>query len=102
MAATAVLVLNVASRSAAQNANSNGNPDGKPTCIGCSVDGKTTPRVPDGHPDLGGFWDDQEGGGNNLGTSPQDGSILFDLGGKPGANPRRPATAAAGAATDFT
>jgi hypothetical protein len=100
--AAAAVVLTVASRSAAQNGSSNGTPDGKPTCIGCSVDGKTTPRTPDGHPDLGGFWDDQEGGGNNLGARSQDGSILFDLGGKPGANPRRPATAAAGAATDST
>jgi hypothetical protein len=24
--------------------------------VGCSVDGKTTPRLPDGHPDLNGFW----------------------------------------------
>ncbi|HUI78068.1 MAG TPA: hypothetical protein VLY24_09130 [Bryobacteraceae bacterium] len=28
----------------------------KPGCIGCSADGKTTPRLPDGHPDLNGFW----------------------------------------------
>lgn len=26
-------------------------------CIGCSKDGKTTPRMPDGHPDLSGFYD---------------------------------------------
>src|SRR5262249_8710330 len=29
---------------------------GKPSCIGCSADGKTTPRTSDGHPDLSGFW----------------------------------------------
>jgi hypothetical protein len=28
----------------------------KPGCIGCSVDGQTTPRTADGHPDLNGFW----------------------------------------------
>jgi hypothetical protein len=29
---------------------------GKAACIGCSVDGKTTPRLADGHPDLSGYW----------------------------------------------
>ena len=28
----------------------------KKLCVGCSVDGKTTPRTADGHPDLSGFW----------------------------------------------
>ena len=32
-------------------------PSGEQPCIGCSVDGKATPRTPDGHPDLSGFWD---------------------------------------------
>src|SRR5262249_11431076 len=48
-------------------------------CIGCSVDGKTTPRTADGHPDLNGFY-------NNLAINQQqqferakDGSILFDF-----------------------
>src|SRR5580692_2333331 len=27
-----------------------------PLCPGCSVDGKATPRMPDGHPDLSGYW----------------------------------------------
>src|SRR5262245_9071228 len=25
-------------------------------CLGCSTDGKTTPRSADGHPDLSGYW----------------------------------------------
>jgi hypothetical protein len=28
----------------------------KSPCVGCSVDGKTTPRLADGHPDLNGYW----------------------------------------------
>src|SRR5262249_39091149 len=31
-------------------------PQAKAPCPGCSVDGKTTPRVADGHPDLNGYW----------------------------------------------
>jgi hypothetical protein len=60
-------------------------PTGKITCIGCSVDGKTTPRTPDGHPDLSGFWGGTSGGasglGNNLAGRSADGSVLFDFGG---------------------
>jgi hypothetical protein len=64
----------------------------KPSCIGCSVDGKTTPRTPDGHPDLSGFWNTLNT--NNLYTRSDDGSFLFDFG---GANnrPARPAGTAA-------
>jgi hypothetical protein len=48
-------------------------------CIGCSEDGKTTPRMKDGHPDLSGYWG---GGGNFAGQQferSNDGSILFDF-----------------------
>jgi hypothetical protein len=31
----------------------------KPPCLGCSVDGKTTPRLADNHPDLNGYWSGQ-------------------------------------------
>jgi hypothetical protein len=31
-------------------------PPAKAPCPGCSVDGKTTPRLADGHPDLNGYW----------------------------------------------
>jgi hypothetical protein len=56
---------------------------GNGPCIGCSVDGKTTPRTADGHPNLNGFWGGNAGGG---GASTRqfergsDGSILFDFG----------------------
>src|SRR5258705_13409295 len=30
--------------------------NGSARCVGCSVDGKTTPKTADGHPDLNGFW----------------------------------------------
>ena len=35
-------------------------------CIGCSKDGKTTPRAPDGHPDLNGYWANTEGEGTTV------------------------------------
>jgi hypothetical protein len=61
-------------------------PAGKPACIGCSSDGKTTPQAPDGHPDLSGFWNDTEGVGNNIAGRAADGSVLFDFAGA-GLNP---------------
>src|ERR1700676_3479075 len=58
--------------------------DGR-ACIGCSVDGKTTPQLPDGHPDLNGFWGGLSGGadpgGNHISERGPDGSVLFDFGG---------------------
>jgi hypothetical protein len=48
-------------------------------CIGCSVDGKTTPMTSDGHPDFSGYWG---GGGNQVDEQferDKDGSILFDF-----------------------
>src|ERR1700674_3455006 len=57
----------------------------QPPCIGCSVDGKTTPRTPDGHPDLSGHWGGLSGGadpgGNHISERSPDGSVLFDFGG---------------------
>jgi len=74
----------------------NGAPSPKPPCIGCSVDGKTTPRTADGHPDLSGFWNNH--GTNHLYSRVDDGSLLFDFGGNgagrpapaPGAPPPTP------------
>src|SRR5271170_2408777 len=40
-------------------------PYGNP-CIGCSKDGKTTPRLPDGHPDLNGYWANTQGEGTTV------------------------------------
>jgi hypothetical protein len=55
----------------------------KGSCIGCSVDGKTTPRTADGHPDLSGYWGGGGGGGGGVGGQQfersKDGDILFDF-----------------------
>jgi len=76
LTASIVAGLSLVSQSAAQNAASGP----KPSCIGCSIDGKTTPRTADGHPDLSGFW----GGGTtgSLSSRVVDGSVLFDFGGE--------------------
>jgi hypothetical protein len=76
LAASLVAGFFFVSKTAAQNGAS----VAKPSCIGCSTDGKTTPRTPDGHPDLSGFW----GGGalNSLISRTGDGSVLFDFGGE--------------------
>ena len=58
-------------------------------CIGCSVDGKTTPRTQDGHPDLSGFWNNRST--NHVYSRSDDGSLLFDFGG--GSRPAPPAGA---------
>jgi hypothetical protein len=59
-------------------------------CSGCSVDGKTTPRTPDGHPDFSGFYnwgDDHYIGdtkaqtGGALTSRGEDGSVFFIFGG---------------------
>jgi len=76
-ATTLVMGFSFISRSAAQN----GTPATKPACIGCSVDGKTTPRTPDGHPDLSGFWSGGAGGDTYISSRSADGSVLFDFGG---------------------
>ncbi len=67
------------------------NTPAKPPCLGCSVDGKTTPRLPDGHPDLNGYWNgaapnpDAPARGNAGGARGRvmqrypDGSIVFDF-----------------------
>lgn len=66
---------------------------GKAPCVGCSVDGKVTPRTADGRPDLNGYWN---GAARAPGTAPAkkspagfgfaggvfqrdaDGSIIYD------------------------
>lgn len=53
-------------------------PSPKKPCIGCSVDGKTTPRTRDGHPDLSGYWINPR---NDLTKRAADGSLLYDFGG---------------------
>jgi hypothetical protein len=62
----------------------------KKSCNGCSPDGKTTPRTPDGHPDLSGFYNlsdifkgdpKEEKPGQHVVTRSADGSVFFDYGG---------------------
>jgi hypothetical protein len=81
IAVIAALSFLTFSRAAAQNAPATG----KPSCIGCSPDGKATPRLPDGHPDLNGFWGGLTAGtaqgGNHISERGADGSVLFDFGG---------------------
>lgn len=50
----------------------------KARCFGCSVDGKTLPRTPDGHPDFNGLWNDSVVAGRTFERG-SDGSILFDF-----------------------
>jgi hypothetical protein len=78
VAGTALLAVGLfGSLPAAAQSSATGSKD---PCIGCSVDSKTTPRTPDGHPDLAGYWG---GGGGNNNTRQferaHDGSILFDF-----------------------
>src|SRR3990172_6612922 len=83
MVSLAVVSLAVFRPAAAQNQA----PAGKPACVGCSVDGKTTPRMPDGRPNLNGYWsnpqENTEDGSTagDLATIAPDGSKIFDFGG---------------------
>jgi hypothetical protein len=88
-AASLLAILSLGSRSEAQNAPAPA-PAAKKWCSGCSVDGKTTPRMPDGHPDFSGFYnwgDDHYIGdttaqtGGALTSRTDDGSIFFIFGG---------------------
>jgi hypothetical protein len=87
------VVAGLAAQSSAPGApaasNANAAPD-KKWCSGCSVDGKTTPRTPDGHPDFSGFYNwgtdhyagnpTSQTGGDVLSRTP-DGSIFLLYGG---------------------
>jgi len=75
--ATAIFLAGVSVQSTrAQNAS-----NAKPKCIGCSLDGKTTPRTADGHTDLSGLWNNGLVGGSFAKSA--DGSGFFDFGGGP-------------------
>lgn len=64
-------------------ASQNKAPAGAAPCVGCSADGKTTPRTPEGHPDLSGYWGGVTFAGQQFERS-SDGSILFDFAANPG------------------
>jgi len=54
--------------------------DAKGPCIGCSVDGKTTPMTADGHPNLSGFWNTPPRADNQRQLERSaDGSLLFEF-----------------------
>lgn len=55
---------------------------GKATCIGCSPDGKATPRTTDGHPDISGFWNNPAEDAGHVSARGSDGSVLFDFAGE--------------------
>ena len=48
-------------------------------CLGCSVDGKTTPMTPDGHPDLSGYWGGAFQSAGEQFQRTADGSVLYDF-----------------------
>ncbi len=77
LAGTALLAIFLMASlpAAAQNAA----PAAKGPCVGCSVDGKTTPMTADGHPDLNGFWNNLQIAGTEKFERSSDGSILFDF-----------------------
>src|SRR5277367_2554724 len=54
--------------------------EAKLPCVGCSADGKTTPEMPDGHPNLQVFWNTPpKGTPTRQVDKGDDGSILFEF-----------------------
>jgi len=94
LGAAALAVLVFASMPAASQNNAAA---AQPKCIGCSPDGKTTPRTADGHPDLGGFWNNPAENAGHLSARGDDGSVLFDFSGNELDDQGRPVSALAGA-----
>jgi hypothetical protein len=78
--ASVAALSSIPSRTAAQSKAAPAK--GEPKCIGCSVDGKTTPRLSDGHPDLNGYWNNPAAANSqHVAVRAPDGTVLFDFAG---------------------
>ncbi len=107
LAVALCLIPAAAAQTAAPKAPAKDAAKPKVWCSGCSVDGKTTPRTKDGHPDLSGFYnwglDHYQGdptsqtGGDVLSRT-DDGSIFLLYGGLGGGGEDAPAGGARPAA----
>jgi hypothetical protein len=82
----AAVVLTPFKHAVAQSGTDTAGKNANQWCIGCSVDGKTTPRTADGHPNLSGFWINPESG--HIASLSPDGSKLFDFAGEETAGQR--------------
>ena len=52
---------------------------GKDPCVGCSSDGKTTPKTADGRVNFNGFWNTPQGNSARQFEKYDDGSILYEF-----------------------
>ena len=86
IAAVAAVIITPFKHAVAQSGADAPGKNANKWCIGCSIDGKTTPRTADGHPDFSGFWINPESG--HIASLSPDGSKLFDFAGEETAGQR--------------